>query len=180
MIKIAVTGPESTGKSTLASDLAKEFDTVWVPEYARYYLANKQGGYEKKDLEIIARKQKQLEADYLKRARNNILICDTDATVLKIWCEVKYGTSLPVIEEWYQNADYNLYLLNYVDLPWEYDPLREHPDKREFLFQLYLQTLESANKPFKIIQGDRENRRKVAISAIYEVLGSGLKHFKHR
>jgi NadR type nicotinamide-nucleotide adenylyltransferase len=174
MIKIAVTGPESTGKSTLAEDLAKEFDTVWVPEFAREYLAGTQGKYEKKDLEIIAKGQMKLEAMYMEKAHNNILICDTEATVLKIWCEVKYGGTLSVIEDWYRKSDYDLYLLMYIDLAWEYDPLREHPDKREFLFQLYLQTLQANNKSFKIIRGNYETRKKEAITAIRALIDSGM------
>lgn len=169
MIKIAVTGPESTGKSTLASEMARKFNTVWVPEYAREYLSKTNGIYDKADLEKIAIGQMQLEAEYAKKAENNILVCDTDATVLKIWSEVKYGNSLPIIENWFRRSDYDLFLLTNVDLPWEYDPLREHPDKRELLFQLYFLTLESAKKNFRVIEGDSEMRKKMAIEAIEEI-----------
>ena len=41
MYKVAIIGPESTGKSTLARELAEQFKGTYVPEYAREYVERK-------------------------------------------------------------------------------------------------------------------------------------------
>ena len=55
--KIVVIGPESTGKSTRAESLAKQYDTVWCPEYAREYLLKNGMDYRYEDLLTIAKGQ---------------------------------------------------------------------------------------------------------------------------
>ncbi|PIQ21323.1 MAG: ATPase, partial [Cytophagales bacterium CG18_big_fil_WC_8_21_14_2_50_42_9] len=57
MLKVAITGPESTGKSTLAQQLAAHYNTMWVPEYARTYISELPGRYTAQDVENIARGQ---------------------------------------------------------------------------------------------------------------------------
>ncbi|MFK8006949.1 MAG: AAA family ATPase [Saprospiraceae bacterium] len=59
--KIILTGPESTGKSTLARQLAQVYNTVWVPEFARTYLEGLNRPYRGDDLLKIAKGQRDLE-----------------------------------------------------------------------------------------------------------------------
>jgi NadR type nicotinamide-nucleotide adenylyltransferase len=167
--RIAVTGPESTGKSTLSTDLARYFDTVWVKEYAREYIDQLNRPYEEADLLTIAKGQLQSEEAKAKEA-NRLLICDTELSVIKIWSEFKYNRCHPWILERLNRQHFDLYLLTATDLPWEEDPQREHPHQREELFKLYEKELKSRGAPYIIIRGNRQQRLQQAIRAIEPLL----------
>lgn len=167
--KVAIVGPECTGKSNLSEFLAKKYNTEWVPEYARGYLDNLTRPYEQHDLLTIAHGQLRIEELWEKTA-NGILFCDTNLLVIKVWSEFKFGSCHPEIIEQLHNCHYDLYLLTYVDLPWEEDPQREHPDKREELFEIYLKELQTMNVAFVEIRGETEERRKTAIQAVDQLL----------
>lgn len=157
MLKIAITGPESTGKSTLSEQLASHYQTVWVPEYARTYIGDLNREYTLEDIEAIARGQLQLEQQLQARS-GTILISDTDLLVLKIWSEHAFGRCPDFILEQLQQQDYNLYLLMGVDLPWEPDPQREHPHLRQFFYDWYKRELEALQVPFVEITGQQYER----------------------
>lgn len=163
--KISITGPESTGKSTLAKLLANHYQTVWVPEYARSYIEQLDRPYGKDDLIAIAKGQIRLEEELSIKA-NDFLFCDTDLTVLKIWAEHKYGKLDPFIQREYEHRSYDLHLLLDVDLPWKYDPQRENPDKRKFFFDWFEQELVAKNANYHIISGDSKERLNNACLAI--------------
>ena len=128
--KVVVLGPECAGKSELSEYLARAFNTVWVPEYAREYLDKLAKPYGPEDLPLIAKGQLMLE-DEMETKANRTLICDTDLYVIKIWSMFKYGYCDPAILKAIESRKCDLYLLTYIDIPWAYDPLREHPDQRE-------------------------------------------------
>ena len=163
--RIAITGPESTGKSMLAEQLAAHYHTVWVPEYAREYLELLGEPYEERDILSIARGQLLSETSKQILAKN-FLFCDTELLVTKIWSEVKYGRCHPWIPENIVKHHYDLYLLCDIDLPWEYDPLREHPDQRQYLFDLYYNELKIRNYPFDVVRGTGPDRLKNALKII--------------
>ncbi|RMG29288.1 MAG: ATPase [Bacteroidetes bacterium] len=163
--KIAIIGPESTGKTTLARQLARHYGTLWVPEYARTYLDQLGRPYEEADLLQIARGQLALEEELLPAA-HGFLFCDTHLLVIKIWSEYKYGRCHPWILEHLRLSSYRLHLLTQADLPWEFDPQREHPHEREVLEKLYRQALQNAAVPFAEIKGRGEERLLHAIEAI--------------
>jgi NadR type nicotinamide-nucleotide adenylyltransferase len=155
--KIVLTGPESSGKTTLAKRLAEGHNTLWVPEYAREYLENLGRPYEESDLLEIARGQVKAEAKALRKAEK-LLFCDTGMLVLKVWSEVKYGGCHPFIQEQLQSGRYDLFLLCAPDIPWEPDPLRENPDDRHLLYEIYKKELKNLSLPFVEIFGDVEER----------------------
>ena len=155
--RISVTGPESTGKSELSEKLAKHFRTIWVPEYAREYLENMGHPYKEDDILKIAQGQLKKEEEAVRYSKH-LLFCDTDFIVTKIWSEFKYGRCHPWILGQVEKHAYDLYLLCNIDLPWAEDPLREHPRRREELFQLYYRELTVRNLPFKIISGTGDAR----------------------
>ncbi len=163
--KVVIIGPESTGKSTLASSLAKHYNTVWVPEYARQYLDRLNREYEEKDLLEIAKGQLAGEISKEKEA-NDILFCDTNLLVLKVWGEFKFGFCYPEILKHIEKRKYDLYLLTYVDVPWESDPQREHPNLRDFFYNVYKKELTERNCAFVEIKGEFYERKKAAIEAI--------------
>ena len=168
MKRIAITGPESTGKSTIAQQLAAHFNTQWIPEFAREYIAALERDYTLSDLENIARGQ--LELQQQAEAQNpEILFTDTELLVIKIWSENAFGTCPEWILEALQNQQFDLYLLMNIDLPWEPDPQREHPHLRPYFFDLYKAELEQLNFPYKVISGSEEQRFKAALKAIKSV-----------
>ena len=165
--KIAITGPESTGKSMLAEQLAGYYHTLWVPEFARSYIDNLGRPYVEQDILTIAQGQLAHEQQLTGKA-NQYLFCDTELIVTKIWSEFKYGHCDPWIEENIEKNRYHLFLLCDIDLPWVEDPQREHPHLRKQLFDLYLRELTERKFPFRIISGIGESRLKNAVRVILE------------
>lgn len=167
--KIVVIGPESTGKSSLSSALASHYNTQWVPEYARKYIDQLKRPYEESDLLEIARGQILIEEEKASISKN-VLICDTDLIVIKIWYEYKYGYCPKEILSEIAQRKYDLYLLTYIDIPWENDPQREYPHLREYFFNLFKNELEQYNLPFVEISGEFEERKRLAVDAIERIL----------
>ena len=168
MKRIAITGPESTGKSTIAQQLAGHFNTLWVPEFARHYLTDLNQDYTLTDLEKIAKGQ--LELQQKAETKNpKILFTDTELLVIKIWSENAFGICPAWILEALQNQQFDLYLLMDIDLPWEPDPQREHPHLRAYFFDLYKAELKRLNFPFKVISGSDKERFKAALEALESV-----------
>jgi len=166
---ISITGPESTGKSMLAKQLAQHYATVFVPEIARDYLQKLDREYGFEDIVIIAKEQLKAENHAAEKA-NNYLFCDTDLLVTKVWSNFKFGKCDPWIEESVKIHRYDLYLLCDIDLPWEDDPLREHPDERKELFEIYKAELDGMKANYRIISGLGEERLKNAILAVEEAI----------
>ena len=166
--RVAITGPESTGKSSLAKQLAIHYNDVWVQEYARIYIDKLVKPYTFNDVEQIAITQIQQERAALKAAKN-ILFADTELLVIKIWMEVKFGKSPAWIERKMIERKYDLYLLCNIDLPWEEDSQREHPYRRKELFELYELSLIKYGFNYRIINGLNEVRYENAISFVDEI-----------
>jgi NadR type nicotinamide-nucleotide adenylyltransferase len=169
--KICVIGPECTGKTDLSKFLAGHYKTQWVEEYARAYLNKLGKPYTQADLLKIAHGQLRMEDEWQTGA-NKILICDTNLIVVKIWSEHKFGACNEEILEKMRERKYDLYLLTDIDIPWENDPQREHPDKREYFFGIYKNELAQTNTPVVEVAGDREIRRRKSIEAIDLLLKS--------
>ncbi len=163
--KVCVIGPECTGKTALSEELASRLQTVWVQEYARAYLNKLGRPYSETDLLKIAEGQLELE-DEMTRKAGNILVCDTNLIVVKIWSKVKYGRCDPAILDLIRKRKYDLYLLTYIDIPWTSDPLREHPEMREELFGMYLEEMNNQSAPFVIVKGLGEQRIQSALEAV--------------
>ena len=168
--KIAIIGPESTGKSTLAQDLARHFNTTWVPEYSREYLATIDREYNYDDVLNIAQGQLGNE-NRLALFAENYLFVDTELIINKVWCEHKWHICHQWILDRLLDHHYDLYLLTYFDIPWVYDPLRENPDIREELFEVYRQQLEIYGANWQVIKGLGEERFRNALAAIEMAIG---------
>jgi NadR type nicotinamide-nucleotide adenylyltransferase len=162
--KIVIIGPESTGKSTLTQMLAEAFDEPWVEEYAREYLENLGRQYTYQDLLNIARGQIALEEEKAKSA-TKFLFCDTDLHVIQVWSNHKFGETHPWILQQIRDRSYDLYFLTAIDIPWQEDPLREHPnpEMRQYFFDIYHKLLHASNTPFEVISGSPQDRVDQAI-----------------
>ena len=173
-IKVVLFGPESTGKTTLSMQLARHYDSVWVPEYARQYLQSKWNNERKtcepEDLLPIAKGQIRLENKLAKKT-NTVLICDTDLLETKVYSEAYYlGTCDPILEKYAIENTYDIYFLTYIDTPWEADDLRDKPREREDMFSVFEQTLIKYDRPYVILKGSKQKRLEDAIGHINELL----------
>jgi NadR type nicotinamide-nucleotide adenylyltransferase len=174
LIKVVLYGPESTGKTTLAKQLAAHYKTLWVPEYMREYLQKKWDSekklVEKEDLIPIAKEQLQLEEEASQKTEN-LLICDTNLLELKVYSEYYYDGFCPSeIKTEATKDNYSIYLLTYVDTPWEPDILRDRPNNREEMFRIFEAELKEQNFPYKILKGDKEERFENAVKIIDKLL----------
>ena len=158
MLRIIITGPESSGKTTLCESLSSYFNISYSKEYAREYLQKIDRNYTQKDLIIIAKGQLESEKNYT--------LLDTDLITIKVWSNYKYGSCnkwiLKKIEN--QKSENRLYLLCKPDIQWKKDNLRENPKNRKELFELYKKELKKLKHDFFIIEGN--NRIENAISKI--------------
>ncbi|WP_291097081.1 MULTISPECIES: DUF4301 family protein [unclassified Flavobacterium] len=180
IIKIALFGPESTGKTTLAKQLAEHFKTAWVPEFARDYLQEK---WEKTgqicdvdDMLPIAYGQTKLENDSLSIA-NKHLFCDTNLLVTKVFSEAYYNFCDPLLDEAAREHKYDLFFLTDIDVPWEKDDLRDKAEGRESVFAVFKQALIDNNKPFITLSGDENLRLNKAIAIINDLAVSKKMEF---
>ncbi|UOB16247.1 AAA family ATPase [Abyssalbus ytuae] len=174
ILKVVLFGPESTGKTTLSQQLARHYNTVWVPEYARQYLQDKWNNERKtcepKDLLPIARGQIKLENELTQKA-TDVLICDTDLLETKVYSEAYYvGSCDPLLEKYAIENTYDLYFLTYIDVPWEKDDLRDKPDERQKMFKYFENALITYNRPYVLLKGDKKSRLHTAIRHIDKLL----------
>ena len=165
--RILILGPESTGKSTLAEKLAEHYAEPWVPEVAREYLEQLDRPYGYDDLLQIGRQQMQLEDEMAAGAKNH-LFCDTDLRVIQVWSQHRFGKVDPWVLEEIVQRTYDLILLCAPDLPWQEDPLREHPEleMRQQFFEIYQQLTEASGFPWILVSGDTAKRLSTAIQSV--------------
>lgn len=169
--KIVIIGPESTGKSTLSSELAAHFNTVWCPEFAREYLLRRGTQYSFENLLEVAKGQWQLEQEYAGKV-SGILFVDTDQYVMKVWCEYVFNRCHTWILNRIVDQTTALYLLCKPDLPWVKDELREYPDEkpRQELYHIYKDILVNQQAPWVEISGAYGERLAKAVKAVNECL----------
>ncbi len=157
--KIIFTGPESSGKTTIAKLAAKHFETQWLSEYARTYLAQIDYPYKATDLLKIAEGQISSEQQFIqKNEHQDFLFFDTSLLVIKVWSIFKYGFYNHKIDQLLKQQLPDVYFLCDWQIPWEYDPLRETPNDRAALFELYQRELLELKIPFFVLKGTPAER----------------------
>lgn len=174
LVKVVLFGPESTGKTTLSRQLARHYNTVWAPEFARDYLQkkwnNERKTCEQDDIIKIAEGQIALENELAKKA-DKVLICDTDLLETRVYSEEFYGG---FVDERLDKASvknsYDIYFLTYIDTPWEEDDLRDRPEQRLEMFKAFEKSLIDNKRPYVLLKGGKEIRFKKAIEVIDRLL----------
>jgi len=163
--KIAIVGPESTGKSTITKLLAKYYHTLWVAEFARYYCAALTAPCTMDDEINMFHGQVALEESVLSMAEKDFIFCDTTFLTVKIWSDEMLGETPQVVLDALPLRTYDLYLLLDIDLPWEEDPLRDFPEKREYFMEVWYKELAALNAKYVVI-GGIDDRLQNAIAAV--------------
>jgi NadR type nicotinamide-nucleotide adenylyltransferase len=172
--KIVIIGPESTGKSSLCTQLASHYKTDWVKEYAREYLLENGTAYTFENLLEVAKGQIELEETAIEnmlQSDTGLLFIDTNMYVMKVWCEFVFEKCHHWILNTIVERKYDLYLLCNIDLPWVKDELREYPDlvTREKLYHHYKDIMLNQQVPWIDICGNYEERLQKAIDAVNEL-----------
>jgi NadR type nicotinamide-nucleotide adenylyltransferase len=168
--KIAIVGPESTGKSTMAIDLAKYYQVPWVPEYSRYYCEALTTPCTMQDEINMFHGQLALEHSVLVMAETDFVICDTTFLTVKIWSDAFFGKSPEIVLDALPKHSYDFYVLLDIDLPWEDDPLRDFPNQREHFMEIWHNELQQLGASYKVVSGLGEERFKNAVQVIDEFL----------
>lgn len=169
MLKVALTGPESSGKTTLTVALAEYFDVPHLLEYSRTFLNKLTRPYVEPDLVPIAKGQLHQEKR-VEQGDAPLYFCDTSLLVMRVWGLYKFGRSDDQIKSMLLAHPADLYLLCQPDIAWAPDPLREHAsiEDREALFRLYKQNLDEFNLPYRIIEGQAKARFDCAVAAVLD------------
>lgn len=167
--KIAIVGPESTGKSTLSAQLAAHYKTIWVPEYAREYCEKLTEPCSWQDEINMFKGQLELENRLLPQA-NALLICDTTFITVKIWSDHVFGKSPQEVLDELPKHPYDFYLLMNIDLPWEDDPLRDFPNQRKHFMGIWHAELKALHAHYVVISGSKQARFQNAVQAIDQFL----------
>jgi NadR type nicotinamide-nucleotide adenylyltransferase len=154
--KIAVVGPESTGKSTITQQLARHYQTAWVAEYARYYCAALTEPCTLQDEINMFHGQVALEESVLATAEKDFIFCDTTFLTVKIWSDEMMGETPQIVLDALPQRPYDLYLLMDIDLPWQEDPLRDFPHLREHFMQIWHKELQALNANYTVISGVKD------------------------
>lgn len=178
VLRIAVYGPESTGKTELAGKLAAHFCAPLVAEYARKRW-DAQGVLTLEDMLPVAKEQWRREDEavaqcHLIRDMSQVVICDTEALTTMLWSDLLYGTTPEELRRGAEKRckNYALYLLLDIDVPFAADPQRCFPDPadREKAMRIWRGALDRRGLPYVLIRGDWAARERAAISAIERIL----------
>jgi NadR type nicotinamide-nucleotide adenylyltransferase len=179
--KVRILGAESTGKTTLARDLAARFHTAWVPEFGRAYTEAGKGGFSEglwvsEEFIIIANAQNRMEDEAEKKEavrKAGLLVCDTDALATAVWHERYMGFWSKEVARLAEGRTYALTLLTSLDVPFVQDGFRDGERLRRWMTARYEEALESRNVPFHWIEGSQAERLDQATRLVQErILGN--------
>ena len=172
MKTLTLVGPESTGKTTLAAELARDFGTVWVPEASRAYAMDKAGPLTVDDVLPIARRHCR-EADAGRARARHLLVLDTDLVMTCVYSELYYGVLSAELLELTKQRLADRYLLLEPDVPWVADPVRDMPARREEIRDRVLEMLRRVGASHAAIAGDWKARREKAAREAKALLNQG-------
>jgi NadR type nicotinamide-nucleotide adenylyltransferase len=174
--RICVTGPECTGKSTLAQHLATHFGAELVPEAARLYAERINRELRSTDVELIAAEHITMADDAARRVIDRgggMLILDQDLVSTVVYGKDYYAFSSAWLVGEAVRRQADLYLLCDVDVPWVSDGIRDRPSDRDAMFRMFSEALDELAVPTARISGGWDERWQLAVAACRPVLGGG-------
>jgi NadR type nicotinamide-nucleotide adenylyltransferase len=172
IIKIAIVGPESTGKSSLTKQLANYFETSLVPEFAREYCKDLNRTYTLEDEINIFHGQLATEQKIIKSAKKDLIFCDTMVLTVKVWCDHLFGFTPKEVLAGIAEQSYDLYLLMDIDLPWQEDELRDFPTLRAHFMEIWHKELQALAANYKVVSGRGDQRFLNAKAIVKEFLST--------
>jgi HTH-type transcriptional regulator, transcriptional repressor of NAD biosynthesis genes len=173
-VRVSTIGAESTGTTTLATDLAASLGTTWVPEYGREYSIEKADGgddsWTSDEFAVIAAEQARRE-DLAARTCEHVLVCDTDAFATSVWHERYIGERSPIVERIAEErrqpgTEIDLYLLTDIDIPFVQDGYRDGEHIREWMHRRFVERLTETGRPFLVVSGTPAERLAVATATV--------------
>lgn len=171
--RIVIVGAESTGTTTLTRDLAHHFNTVWAPEYGRFYsegrMTRLNHEWTSEEFASIAKSQQALE-DQLALQANGIIFADTDAFATSVWHERYMGAKSPLVESIADSRQYALYIVTGDEIPFEQDGTRDGEHIRHWMHERIVEKLAECRRPYIVIRGSRHERLIQAVKAIEEAI----------
>lgn len=172
--RVVVTGPECTGKTTLARALATRLGAPWVPEASRAYAEARGGVLSAADVEPIA----SATRDALRSATAAgpaVLVADTDLVSTVVYARAYYGSCPAWVEEECKVQLGDLYLLCDTALPWEADGVRDRPaaDDRAAMYDAFAETLRALGARVVPVTGTGPTRAARAIDAVLSAAPTG-------
>ena len=165
ILRVTLTGSESTGKTHLAERLAQRYRSAWSREFSREYASHKAAPLDASDVEPIARGQMRAEDEALQRARE-LALFDTDLVSTVVYAEHYYGSCPEWVKRAARERLADLYLLCDIDVAWIPDLQRDRPNAREEIQRAFEDTLEQFGARYALLQGTWEEREARAVDAI--------------
>ncbi len=174
VIRVVLTGSESTGKSVLARELADHYDAELSPEFLRDYAIGKGSALDFTDTEPTARGQIALEDEHATRSTRatKLLVQDVDLLSTVVYAHHYFGRCPEWIEQAARDRRPDLYLLLEIDVPWVPDDVRDRETRREEMQQLFRNAVAESGSPYTVIRGSWDQRLRLSIDAIDRLLRS--------
>lgn len=166
---LCLTGPESSGKSTLAAALAPRLKAPMVPELARDRLSrNAPPVVDVEWLRQLTAAQQAAEAEALARPGAHWVVADTDVLVIALWWRERFAAPDEPWPNWLASAlgdrTRRRYVLCVPDMPWAPDPLRQNPADRDRLYERHRELLQASRFPWLSVSGQLPDRVTAVLS----------------
>ncbi|MDO5682378.1 MAG: AAA family ATPase [Propionibacteriaceae bacterium] len=175
--RVVVLGAESTGSTTLATDLAQHFTVPWVPEFGRQWTVDRPGGptapWNTEEFDLIAIEHARQEVEAMGRTPRPLVISDTDVLATSVWHERYVGRPSPSVTERAQRWQPDLYVLTGAEIPFVQDGLRDGEHLRQAMHQRFRTVLAESGVPWLEVQGTPAERLAAAAAAIDDLLDRG-------
>ncbi len=162
VLRIVTFGPECTGKTTLAENLARRCAAAYVPEFVRGFVDRKQAPVEEGDVAAIAKGV----IDSHDAEKAPLAFLDTDLWMTVLYARFYYGGVADWIVDEARRRTADGYLLCDVDLPWVADGQRDQPHRRHEMLALCRATLDEAGARYALVRGSGDARLDAATTLV--------------